>query len=432
MTDSEIVLVFEQVIGCQNEESKDHSEVGIQARFYCTVRIERCLWGQICTSYNPATPKKTAVCSNCGKRCRGRYDKHTRLVRDLPVGDFRIYVEFERYRVYCPRCKGVFVERLDWLAKNPRYTEGYAMRVGALCREMTNKAVAEIECLHDSTVKDLDMLYMQKQIKLAGTPAPAAIGIDELSIRKGHDYRIVVSDLERARPIWVGGKGRAEADLDLFFESLGAKKTKRINLAVMDMWKPFRKSLIRNAPWVQVVYDKFHIMRHLNDALDEVRRSEYKRLRGKERDFIKGQRYTLLSHQANLSLEGRRGLTKLLKANKRLNTAYLLKESFGQLWDYNSPIWALKFFEKWCDSLKWQRLEPFEKFARMVERHWDGIASYANPNNKVSLGMVEGLNNKIRVLQRKAYGYRDEDYLQLKIIAAFLPALGRKAANDPL
>ena len=299
------------------------------------------------------------------------------------------------------------------------------MHVGDLCRDMTNQAVAEREHLHHSTVKDLDKLYIERQVARAGKPAPRVIGVDEIAIGKGHEYRVVVSDLERRRPIWVGGQGRTEADLDLFFEEWGARKTKSIELAAMDMWKAFRNSVTKNVPGVRIVYDKFHIMRHLADAMDEVRRSEYRRLAGKDRSYIKGQRYTLLSHRRNLTLEGRRALRILLKANKRLNTAYLLKETFEQLWDYNTETWARLFFIRWKQALRWQRLKPYEKFARMIEDHWDGIASYCDPEHKISLGMVEGLNNKIRVLQRRAYGYRDEQYFKLKIIAAFLPPLGR-------
>lgn len=303
------------------------------------------------------------------------------------------------------------------------------MRIGSLCREMTNKAVAELEWLHHGTVKDLDKIYMAKQVALAGLPAPRVIGVDEIAIRKGHDYRIVVSDLDLGRPIWVGGRGRKEEDLDLFFQALGAKKTARIRLAAMDMWKPFYNSAKRNVQGVRIVYDKFHIMRHLGEALDAVRRSEYQRLAAKDRSFIKGQRYTLLSNRENLDIDGRRALAKLFKANARLNRAYLLKESFGQLWDYKTELWARRFFESWRESLKWQRLKPYVKFAAMIERHWEGIASYCHPENKCSLGMVEGLNNKIRVLQRRAYGYCDEEYLKLKIIAAFLPPLGRNVTK---
>lgn len=342
-----------------------------------------------------------------------------------------MYLDVECWRIKCPRCKGVHVERLDWLAQNPRYTQRFVMQVGTLCRDMTNKAVAELEHLHDSTVKDLDKLYMQKQVARAGMPAPRVIGVDELSIRKGHTYRLIVSDLDRRRPIWIGGQGRKEGDLDAFFAELGPQKTARIQLAVMDMWKPFRHSVQKNVPDAQIVFDKFHIMRHLAEALDTVRRKEYQRLKGKDRSFIKGQRYTLLSSHENLSLDGRKALKKLLSANKRLHTAYILKESFGQLWDYKTERGARAFFERWKDSLKWQRLESYQKFATMIEKHWHGIVSYCHPEHKVSLGLVEGLNNKIRVLQRRAYGYRDEDYLKLKIIAAFLPPLPRSVENDP-
>jgi len=191
----------------------------------------------------------------------------------------------------------------------------------------------------------------------------------------------------------------------------------------MDMWKPFRNACAVHAPGAGMLYDKFHALRHLGEALDKVRRSEYARLKGEDRKFVKGQRYTLLSHRENLSLDGKKALRTLLKANKRLQTAYLLKESFGQLWDYRSVAWARKFFENWRESLKGQKLEPFETFAKMIDSHWEGIAAYCLPENKVSLGFVEGLNNKIRVIQRRAYGLRDEEYFRLKILTCMLPEI---------
>src|SRR5712671_2346365 len=133
--------------------------------------------------------------------------------------------------------------------------------------------------------------------------------------------------------------------------------------------------------------------------------------------------YHLLSRHENLTLEGKRSLKILLAANRRLNTAYVLKEAFGQLWDYGREGWARRFFDNWRASLKWQRLGPYERFADMIDRHWDGIAAYCKPENKVSLGFVEGLNNKIRVFQRRAYGLRDEEYLRLKVLTCMLPPL---------
>lgn len=323
-------------------------------------------------------------------------------------------------RVKCKVCEKVKREELKWLANNPFYTKRFAFYVGRKCRSMTVKDVAQELKLDWHTVKSLEKEYMQEQLRRNPVTAPQIIGIDELSLRKGHTYRIVVSDLQRGRPIWYGGEDRSEESLDEFYNELGLKKIKKIKLAVMDMWKPFRKSTKKNVPQAAILYDKFHVMRHLGEALDKVRKMEYARLCGQDRSYIKGQKYTLLSNRENLTIEGRKALKKLLKANKRLNTAYLLKETFGQLWSYNTEGWARRFFDNWKASLKWQRLFPYEKFAKMIERHWDGIAAYSKPENKVSLGFVEGLNNKIRVIQRRAYGLRDEEYLRLKILTCML------------
>jgi transposase len=363
------------------------------------------------------------VCGVCERVHQGWYDRKVRRMRDLSCADTRIYLDIELRRVSCRHCGGVKRERLDFLADNPLYTKRFAMFVGRRCRESSIKDVARELHLDWHTVKELDKQYMKAQLKRAGTPGPKAIGIDEISVGKGHDYRIVVSDLIRRRPIWFGGVDRSEVSMGMFYAFLGEKKRKGLRLAVMDMWKPFRNATHQHAPQAAILFDKFHIMRHLGEALDTVRKSEYARLKGNERRFIKGQKYTLLSRHENLSVEGRQGLKTLLAANKRLNTAYLLKESFGQLWDYEREGWARRFFENWRNALKWQRLKPYEKFAAMIDRHWDGIAAYCKPENKVSLGFVEGFNNKIRVIQRRAYGLRDEEYLRLKILTCMLPVL---------
>jgi transposase len=171
------------------------------------------------------------------------------------------------------------------------------------CRSATIKDIAEELRLDWDAVKELDKQYMRAQLNRAGTLGPKAIGIDEISIRKGHTYRIVVSDLIRRRPIWFGGQDRSEASMDEFYQFLGEKRAKKIRLAVMDMWKAFRTSTRHHAP--------------------------------------------------QAAIRARKNLKLLLAANKRLNTAYLLKESFGQLWDYSSEAWARKFFENWRAQLKW-------------------------------------------------------------------------------
>jgi transposase len=312
-------------------------------------------------------------------------------------------------------------ETLDFLASNPFYTKRFAFYIGKRCRTSSISDVAKEFHLDWKTVKELEKEYMRELLKRASKPRPKVIGIDEVSVRKGHNYRIVVSDLELHRPIWFGGEDRSEKSMQMFYDALGPVKSGNIRLAVMDMWKPFETVTRVSAPQAAILYDKFHVMKHLGEALDEVRRSEYRRVAKRNRRFIKGQRYTLLSHRENLTLSGKQSLDALLKANKRLNTAYVLKESFGQLWDYTTEGWARRFFDTWKTSLRWQRLKPYEKFAELIERHWDGIAAHCLPENKVSLGFVEGLNNKIRVIQRRAYGLRDEEYLKLKILTSTLP-----------
>jgi transposase len=359
----------------------------------------------------------------CGRWHRSFYDQKLSVVRDLACGQYQIYLELLVRRVACVGCGKVKRERLAWLADNPFYTRRFAWQVGRRCRMAAIKDVAREFELDWHTVKELEKQYMREQLRRAGQAKPEVIGIDEIAIARGHTYRIVVSDLGRRRPIWFGGQDRSEESLARFYQELGPQRTQGIRLAVMDMWKPFENGTLEHNGEVAILFDKFHVLGHLGEALDQVRKSEYGRLAGKDRQFIKGQKYTLLSSRANLSLDGRRSLAKLLQANHRLNVAYLLKESFGQLWSYRTEAGARRFFDNWKQALKWQRLKPYQKFARLIERHWEGIVAYCQFGHEVPLGFVEGFNNKIRVLQRRAYGLRDEEYLRLKILTCMLPEL---------
>ena len=276
------------------------------------------------------------------------------------------------------------------------------------------------------TVKDLD-----KRVHARATPPrwPSRTPGSSASTRSP-SARGTVTGSSSATWSAVGPSGSAArtAPRQAWTSSLpgsARRNAGKIRLAVMDMWKAFRKSTLKegHAPQARIIYDKFHVLKHLGTAMDKVRKQEYARLSGKDRRFIKGQKYTLLSRWENLTIEGKQALKLLFKANRRLNKAYLLKESFGQLWDYKRPGWARRFFDNWRDALKWQRLEPFRKFAAMVEAHWDGIEAYCYEENKVPLGFVEGINNKIRVIQRRAYGLRDEEYLRLKILTCMLPEI---------
>ena len=238
--------------------------------------------------HHPHPALKKTACGTCGWAQCGWYDRKRRRIRDLSCGDVRIYLEVEVRRVSCRRCGKVKQERLAFLADNPFYTKRFAFYVGRRCRASPIRDVAKELRLDWHTVKALEEQYMREQLRRAGTPGPPVIGLDEVSIKKGHTYRIVVSDLLRHRPIWFGGQDRSEASLDQFYAWLGPRKTARIRLAVMDMWKPFRVATARHAPQASVLFDKFHVLRHLGDALDQVRKREYARVSGRQRRFIKG------------------------------------------------------------------------------------------------------------------------------------------------
>lgn len=314
-------------------------------------------------------------------------------------------------------------EKLEWLATPPKFTRRFEDEIGYRLRDTPISTVADLLNLSWDQVKRIETAHMRRLVDATPIETPRVIGVDEIAVKKRHQYRIVVSDLERRRPIWFGGKDRSEESFGEFFAWLN-RHTQRgaagIEVAVMDMWEPFENGLRQHAPQAVIVYDKFHVMRHLGEALDRVRMDEYRRASEADRRFIKGQKFTLLSAPQYLTLSGRKSLALLLKVNQRLHRAYLLKETFGQLWAFRRPGWARRFFERWKDQLRWQRLPSFQRFAAMIERHWDGIEAYSLPENKVSLGLVEGINNKIRFIQRRAYGLRDEEYLRLKVLTAFL------------
>ncbi len=246
-----------------------------------------------------------------------------------------------------------------------------ARHVGRRCRSSPLSEVADELGLDWHTVKELDKEYMTDQLAAAGPPSPRVIGIDEIAVATRHRYRIVVSDLELRRPIWFGGEGLVGSQSRCFYARLGPKKSGKIRLVVMDMWKAFRASTLKagHAPQATIVYDKFHILRHLGEAMDRVRKREYARLAGDDRRFVKGKKFVLF--RVGITSPPTSGTAReLFRVNRRLCKAYLLKESFDQLWDYQRPGWARRFFDRWRNSLKWLRLPSFEKFASLVENHW--------------------------------------------------------------
>ncbi len=207
--------------------------------------------------------------------------------------------------------------------------------------------------------------------------------------------------------------GEEKETLDQFFNTeLSARQRAGIDAACVDMWEPFPLSIEQWAPRCRIVYDKFHIMQHANQAIDEVRRAEFFRKGGHMRGLVKGQRWLLLSRWINLTSDRRQKLNSLFALNRKLFKAYVLKESLDRLWNYRYEGAMLSYLQRWMDQLRWQRLRQFEKLADMLVKHLDGILNYCR--TKVPLGMVEAINGNIKSLSRRGRGYRNLRYLLLK------------------
>jgi transposase len=328
----------------------------------------------------------------------------------------------------CPENGKTVKEVLPGILLNRRFTEALADDIGRYADKTSVLEASRQYKINYKTALAFEKVYLKRKLQNAPEVNPTRIGVDEIHLGS-MGYRIVVSDLDQRRPIWIGGHNRKQESLETFFSFLGKEKCEKIVVGVMDMWKPYLAALKKFCPNADVVFDKFHVVAKLSAAIDEVRRNEYARLNGEERKFIKGQRYNLLANRGNLSKTGKQELAQTLKANKRLYTAYVLKEDFDRLWSYKSPTWMLKFWESWKNSLKWKRLKPFQKVVRMVDAHWEGIVSWCKEENHVPLGFVEGLNSRIRKIQAQGYGYKDIDHLDLKILTCMLPEVPALSVN---
>jgi transposase len=350
-------------------------------------------------------------CPGCGRRVQKIHEVIERTVRDLPCFEYTTTVIVELYRLRCPDC-GLKTEQMPQLPSKAPYTKRFEDSVGRACESAAASQVARRMDLAESTVRGIDLRYLERCEAERRRPVLRQIGVDEIYQGKKDKFLTVVCDLQTGEPLWFGRERKKET-LDEFFRTeLNHKQRQRIEAACVDMWEPFRMSIEQWAPQCRIVYDKFHIMQHVNDAVDEVRRAEFFRKGKQGREVIKGKRWLLLSRWENLSSEKRGELNELFGLNRRVFKAYMLKESLDRLWDYKYPAAMFNYLDKWIDQLKWQRLKPFEKFAETLIKHAHGIANYCV--TKVRFGVVEAVNGNIRMLINRGRGYKNLRYLLLK------------------
>ncbi len=362
--------------------------------------------------------KTTYRCSGCGHETPKAHDVTVRCVRDLPILGADTYVWMPRYRVACPMC-GPKVEALSWLSPWARVTTRLAESIVRLCRVLPIQHVAAFYALDWDTVKTLDAAALADRLLPVDLSTVDTIAMDEFAVRRGHRYATVILEPSRKRVLWVG-EGRGREDVRPFFELLGSEGRARLQAVAMDMNPAYEEEVRAQCPQAVIVYDLFHVVaKYGREVIDRVRVAEANRLRHDRttRKVIKGARWLLLRNRENVAAEDRVRLRELLDANRHLAVVYVLKDDLKHLWDYTYTGAATRFFEAWYQRAIRSRIAPLKAFARHLKARITGILAHCRYPLHTSL--LEGVNNKIKVLKRMAYGYRDDGYFFLKIMDAF-------------
>jgi transposase len=358
-----------------------------------------------------------AVCSGCRQPAPG-YDRLAeRRFEFIPFWGFLVFLLYSMRRVQCPRCQAVVVEEVPWGDGKRTLTRAYMLFLARWARRLSWKEVAET--FRTSWDKVFDAVehvvtYGLEHRKLGQIDA---IGVDEIQYAKGHKYLTLVYqiDLGVTRLLWVG-KERTIESFRGFFAVIGDEAASKIAFVCSDMWEPYLKVIREKCSEALHILDRFHIVAKMNKALDEVRAGESRRMaREGYEPVLKKSRWLLLKREENLKTEQRFRLRDLLRYNLTTVRAYLLKEAFQQLWEYNSPAWAGKFLDQWCRQVMRSRIEPMKKIARSMRQHRELILNYFRAQKLFSSGVVEGLNNKAKVTMRKSYGFRTFRVLELAL-----------------
>lgn len=350
--------------------------------------------------------RRKLCCSKCGRRSP-RYDRlNERVWKHVPLWGVATTIHYRPCRVHCRQC-GVKVERMPWGESKSPLSKPLIILLATWSKLLALEVVAKLFGVHWATVASAVKQAVDYGLKHRSTDAVRYIGIDEISRRKGHLYHTQVYDLQAKRLLW-SGEGRREETLKAFFQFWGSERSAHIAGVCCDMWKPYVNIIRQYAPEATLVFDKFHLLRHLLNAVDQVRKEEARSLKQKHPEVLQGTKYIWLKNPWNLTPNQRQRLGLLEKMNLKVNRAYLLKEAFRQLWTYQSKTWARKFLRKWFWWATHSRLNPIRDFAWLLRRHQDDILSWFNC--PIDNGAVEAMNNNAKAISHRARGFRTEKW----------------------
>jgi transposase len=348
--------------------------------------------------------KRLLRCGVCRQRCQEVHDiRKERVWRDLSMRKLPLKLLYRPRRVECPRC-GVRVEDFPWAEPWARVTTALSNAVAVLARELSWKGTAREYGLNWKSVATIVKRAVDYGLKHRARPPVHVIGIDEVSRRKGQVYLTVVYDLERRVLLWVGDDRTEEAVRPFFTQEMGTRRCRTLRVVCMDMWAPYAKLVRDHAVNAQILFDRFHIVKHLHEAVEAARRDLWRQLTSKERVTFKGTRWLLLKNPWNLNNQHKERLSTLVRWNSPLVRAWYLKESFQLFWTYKQPWRAKQHLLKWMTSAMRSKLEPFKKFVGMLRSHLEGVLAWTE--TRLSNGAVEGMNNKIKSISHRSFGFR--------------------------
>lgn len=351
------------------------------------------------------------TCSVCGRKTFSTWGSNRVKIRDLSVFEYSTFLILDKYRVNCPFC-GIKIEHLGFVEPRARCTIRFEEFVAKLCRITNIKAVAQLLAIDWKTVKAIDKKYLRKEFGTADYADLRLIAVDEISSHKGHQYFTVVLNLEKTKVVWVG-RGRKEETLDKFFKELGPERCKKLEAIATDMWDPYLASAAEYAPQAKVVFDKFHVIKNYSRVVDKVRNIEYKKANESEREVIKGSKYLLLKNSVNLKDDEKERLENLLTLNKNISLTYILKDELKRLWDFRDTENAEIFLNSWIQRARLSGIRPLREFAKTLHNYRWGLINHCE--YPIDTGKLEGMNNKIKVIKRIAYGFHDDEYFIMKI-----------------
>lgn len=349
--------------------------------------------------------KNGCRCPECDRRCRiVRLDREARSWTDLTVFGMRITFWYSPKEIECPT-HGRLQEDIPWAENHSRITHRLEYRICALSQIMTQKAAAEILQMPSSTLSDLLHRIIDRVRAGHKIRGLATLGADEISYCKGRKFATIIYDLDRSRVVWIG-RGKGRETIDRFFnEALSPEQRKRVRWASCDMSRAYIDSIKAHCPNATLVIDRFHVVKALNGALDEVRKEQWRELGADQRKAIKGMRWLLGMHSRNRTKAHTRLLNQLRKSNRRIYRAWVLKDEFEHFWNYRYPGAAHTFLKRWMTAALKSRIASMREFVGTLRDHLDNILTFIQRPLTNAVG--EGLNRVIKIVKNRASGFRN-------------------------